>query len=65
MVERVREFYLGNKVDVSGGCETVVSEIARIDRMKFRERRALWCGKRFPLRMEGRVYRCCWNAVWE
>ena len=59
-VETVNGFcYLGDKVSANGGCEAAVTARARIDWTKFREYGELLYGKRFSLKMKGRVYRCC------
>ena len=59
-VETVKEFsYLGDRVDVSGGCEAAVTARARFGWVKFRECGELLHGKRFSLKMKGLVYRSC------
>ena len=56
-VETVNGFcYLGDRVNSSGGCEAAVSARARFGWVKFRECGELLNGKRFSLKMKGRVY---------
>lgn len=63
-VESVKEFtYLGDKVSVGGGCEAAVTARARFGWVKFRECGELLCGKRFPLKMKGMVYKSCVRSV--
>ena len=50
--------YLGDGLNASGGCETVVTTRVRIGWMKFRECGELLLG-RFSLKMKGMVYRSC------
>ena len=50
-VETVRGFcYLGDRVNVSGGCEVAVTASARIGLLKFKEWRELLNSKRFSLK---------------
>ena len=59
-VETVKRFYyLGDRPNASGGCETAVTSRVGIDWMKFRECGELLRGRRFSLRMKGMVYRNC------
>ena len=51
--------YLGDRVSANGGCEVAVTARARIGWAKFRECGELLYGKRFSLKMKGRVYRSC------
>ena len=51
--------YLGDIPNASGGCEAEVTERARIGWVGFRESGELLLGNRFPLKMKGKVYRCC------
>ena len=58
-METVNEFcYLGNRLN-SSGCKAAVTARVRIDGIKFRECGDLLLGNRFPLKMKGKVYRCC------
>ena len=47
-------FYLGDRLNASGGCEAAVTA-----RVRFRKCGELLLGNRFPLKMKGKVYRCC------
>ena len=59
-VETVSGFcYLGDRMGASGGCEAAVTARAKIGWAKFRECRELLYGKRFSLKMKGRVNRSC------
>ena len=49
--------YLGDRLNASGGCEAAVTARARLGWVKFRECGELLHGKRFSLRLKGRVYR--------
>ena len=58
--ETVKGFcHLGDRVNVSGRCETAVTSRVRIGWMKFRECGELLRGRRFSLKMKGMVYRTC------
>ena len=57
-METVRELtYLGDRVSASGGCEAAVSARIRCGWVKFMECGKLLCGRRFPLKLKGSVYR--------
>ena len=59
-VETVKGFcLLGDKLNASGGCETVVTSRVRIGWIKFRECGEVLRGRRFSLRMKGMVYQSC------
>ena len=59
-VETVNGFcYLGDKLNASGGCEAAVTARVRIGWVRFRECGELLLGNRFPLKIKGKVYRCC------
>ena len=59
-VETVNGFcYLGGRLNASGGCEAAVTARLRIGWVRLRERGELLLGNRFPLKMKGKVYRCC------
>ena len=69
-METVNGFcYLGYKLNASGGCEAAVTARVRIGWVRFRECGELLLGNRFPLKMKGKVYRCCIrlasNTVWK
>ena len=50
---------MGDRLNASGGCEAAVTARVRIGRVRFRECGELLLGNRFPMRMKGKVYRCC------
>ena len=59
-VETVNGFcYLGDRLNASGGCEAAVTARVGIGWVRFRECGELLLGNRFPLKMKGKVYRCC------
>ena len=59
-VETVNGFCcLGDRLNASGSCVAAVTARVRIDWVRFRKCGDLLLGNRFPLRMEGKVYRCC------
>ena len=59
-VETVNGFcYLGDRLNASGGCEAAVTARVRIGWIGFRECGELLLGNRFPLKMKGKVHRCC------
>ena len=59
-VETVNGFcYLGDRLHASGGCEAAVTVRVRIGWVRIRECVELFLGNRFPLKMKGKVYRCC------
>ena len=51
--------YLGDRLNARGGCEAAVTARVRIGWERFRECGELLLGNRFPLKMKGKVYRCC------
>ena len=59
-METMRGFcYLGDRMNVSGGCEAAVTARARIGWVKFKECGELLNSKRFSLKMKGMVYQSC------
>ena len=59
-VESVTEFsYLGDRINSGGACVVAVSSRTRLRWMKFRECQDLHCGKKFPLKIKGIVYKSC------
>ena len=59
-VQTVNGFcYLGDRLNASGGCKAAVTATVRIGWVRFRECGELLLGNRFPLKMKGKVYRCC------
>ena len=63
-VETVNGFcYLGDRLNASGGCEAAVAARVRNGWVRFRECGELLLGSRFPLKMKGKVYRCCVSSA--
>ena len=59
-VETVNGFcYLGDRLNACGGCEVAVTARVRISWVRFKECGELLLENRFPLKMKGKVYRCC------
>ena len=59
-VETVNGFcYLGDRLNANGGCEVAATARVRIGWVRFRECGELFFGNKFPLKMKGKVYRCC------
>ena len=59
-VQTVNGFcYLGVRLNASGGYEVAVMARVRIGWVRFRECGELLLGNRFPVKMKGKVYRCC------
>ena len=59
-VETVSKFtYLDDRLNATGGCETAVATRSRIGWMKFREYSEILKGRRFSLKMKGKIYRSC------
>mgnify|MGYP003401710716 FL=1 len=63
-IERVRSFvYLGDKLNAGGGCLSAVTARIRAGWKKFKELSGVLCGKRWSLKLKGRVYRVCVRTV--
>ena len=63
-VETVSKFtYLGDRLNATGGCETAVTTRSRIGRIKFRECSEILIGRRFSLKMKGKIYKSCVRSV--
>ena len=59
-METVNKFCnLGDRLNASGGCEAAVTARVKIRWVRFRVCGKLLLGNSFPLRMKGKVYRCC------
>ena len=59
-VETVKSFcYLGDRLNASGGSEAAVTARTRIGWLKFRECGEVLYGRRFSLKIKGRVYQSC------
>ena len=52
-------YYFGNRQDSSDGCEAAVTARVRIGWVQFRECGEVLLGNRFPLKIKGKVNRCC------
>ena len=46
-------------MNATGGCKTAVTARSRIGWMKFRERSKILKGRRFSLKMKGKIYKSC------
>ena len=56
-VETVKGFcYLDDRLNTSGQCEATVTTRTRLEWKKFREYREILFGKRFSLRMKGKLH---------
>jgi len=51
--------YLGDRMNASGGCEAAVTARTRIGWLKFREYGEILHGKRYLLKLKGKIYRNC------
>ena len=49
--------YLGDRLNAISGCETAVTARSRIGLIKFRECSKIPKGRRFSLKMKGKVYK--------
>ena len=59
-VETATKFsYLGDRIDSGGGFVAAVTSSTRLGWAKFRECQDLLCGRKFPLKMNGIVYKSC------
>ena len=59
-IETVDAFsYLGDRINASGGCEAAVIARVRAGWKKFRECEEVLRGRRFQLKIKGKVYCCC------
>ena len=59
-IERVDSFvYLGNKLNAGGGCLSTATARVRVGWMKFRELKEVLCGRKWSVKMKGKVYRAC------
>ena len=60
LVDSLKSFsYLGDKLNTSGGSEAEVSARTKIGWTKFRECGELLYGRKFLLKMKGRIYQTC------
>ena len=59
-VETVIDFsYLDDRIYSRGGCEAAVASRTRLGWIKFIDCQDLLCGKNFPLKIKGSVYKSC------
>ena len=59
-VETVSKFtYLGDRLNATDGFKTTVTAGSRIGRMKFSECSKIIKGRRFSLKMKGKIYKSC------
>jgi len=59
-VETVSGFcYLGDRINAGGGCEMAVTMRVRVGWAKFRECAEFLYGKRFSLKLKGKIYQSC------
>ena len=59
-VDFVKSFcFLGDRLKASGGSEAAVTARTRIGWIKFRECGELLYGRKFSLKMKGRIYQSC------
>ena len=63
-VERVESFmYLGDKLNAGGVCLRAVTASVRVGWMKFRELSGVLCGRKWSVKMKGRMYNSCVRAA--
>ena len=59
-VDFVKRFcYLGDRLNTNGGSEAAVTAKTRIELIKFRECGELFNGRKFLLKIKGRIYQSC------
>ena len=59
-METVSKFtYLGDKLNATRGCKTAVTARSRIGWMMFRECSEILKGRRFSLKIKGKIYKSC------
>ena len=59
-VDFVKSFcHLGDRLNASGGSEAAVTARTRIGWIKFRECGEFFYGRKFSLKMKGRIYHSC------
>jgi len=51
--------YLGDRMNANGGCKAAVTARTRIGWMKFREYGEILHGKKYLLKLKGKIYRSC------
>ena len=64
LIDFVKSFcYLGDRLNTSGGSEAAVTARTRIGWIKFRKYGELLYGRKFSLKMKGRIYQSCVRSV--
>ena len=59
-LETITKFtYLGDRLNTTGGCEIAVTARSRIGWIKFRECSEILKGRRFSLKIKGKIYKSC------
>ena len=59
-IGRVASFvYLGDELDAGGGCLNAVTARVRVGWKKFRELSAVLCGRKWSVKMKGKLYKTC------
>ncbi len=57
---RVESFvYLGDKLNAGGGCLSAITARVRVGWTKFRELSGVLCGRKWSVKMKGRLYKAC------
>jgi len=51
--------YLGDRMNASGGCKAAVTARTRIGWLKFREYGEILHGKRYSVKLKGKIYQSC------
>ena len=63
-IGRVDRFcYLGDVINSGGGCEIAVARRSRFGWIKFNELASILCGRRFTMKMKGKIYKACVRSV--
>ena len=64
LIETVKGFYyLGDRLNASGGCEAAVTARVRMGDVKLRECEELLLGYKFPLTMKDKFCHCCLRSA--
>ena len=59
-METVTEFsYIGDGIESGGGCVAAVTSRTRLGWVRFRKFPDLLCGRKFPLKIKGIIYKSC------
>jgi hypothetical protein len=51
--------YLRDKLNAVGGCLSAVTARMRVGGMKFKKLSGVLCGKKWSLKLKGKVYKAC------